>query len=45
LQQAYNWAYKNKITTQSTIEKANMYGKITREEMAKMVSNYATNIL
>ena len=45
LQQAYNWAYQNKITTQSPIEKANMQWEITREEMAKMISNYATNIL
>lgn len=45
LQQAYNWAYQNQITTQNPIEKANMQWKITREEMAKMISNYATNIL
>ncbi len=45
LKQAYNWAYQNKITTQSPIEKANMQWQITREEMAKMISNYATEIL
>jgi len=45
LKQAYSWAYQNQITTQSPIEKANMQWKITREEMAKMISNYATNIL
>ena len=45
LQQAYDWAYENKITTMSSIEKANMQWNITREEMAKMISNYATNIL
>lgn len=45
LKQAYNWAYQNEITTQSSIEKANMWWKITREEMAKMISNYAVNIL
>ena len=45
LQQAYNWAYKNGITTMSSIEKANMKWNITREEMAKMISNYAVNIL
>ena len=43
--QAYNWAYQSEITTQSSIEKANMWWKITREEMAKMISNYAINIL
>ena len=45
LQQAYNWAYQNKITTQDSIEKANMKWNITREEMAKMITNYAINIL
>ena len=45
LTQAYNWAYLNKITTQSPIDKANMKWNITREEMAKMISNFATNIL
>lgn len=45
LQQAYNWAYKNKITTQTPIEKANMLWKITRAELAKMISNYAMEIL
>ncbi len=45
LKQAYNWAYQSEITTQSSIEKANMWWKITREEMAKMISNYAINIL
>lgn len=45
LRDAYNWAYSNGITTQSSIDNANMKGKITREEMAKMISNYAVNIL
>ena len=45
LQKAYNWAYENKITTMVSIEKANMKWNITREEMAKMISNYAVNIL
>lgn len=45
LQQAYNWAYQKDITTQNTIEKANMKWKITREELAKMISNYSINIL
>ena len=45
LQQAYNWAYENQITTMSSIEKANMKWNITRQELAKMISNYATNIL
>jgi hypothetical protein len=45
LQQAYEWAYENKITTMDSIENANMKWDITREEMAKMISNYAINIL
>ena len=45
LQQAYNWAFQNGITTQNSIDKANMKWYITREEMAKMISNYAINIL
>ena len=45
LQQAYKRAYNNEITTQSPIENANMQWKITRAEMAKMISNYAKNIL
>ena len=45
LKDAYSRAYKNWITTQPTIDSANMKGKITREEMAKMISNYAINIL
>ena len=45
LKQAYNWAYKNNITTQNSIEKANIQWKLTRAELAKMISNYAINIL
>jgi hypothetical protein len=45
LKDAYNWAYSKSITTQPTIYSANMKGKITREEMAKMITNYAVNIL
>ena len=45
LQNAYEWAYINGITTMNSIEKANMKWNITREEMAKMISNYAVNIL
>lgn len=45
MKQAYNWAYQNGITTQNTIDKANMRWKITRAELAKMISNYAINVL
>ena len=44
-QKAYDFAYKNGITTMDSIDKANMNGYITRAEMAKMITNYAKNIL
>lgn len=45
LRQAYNWAYKNKITTMNTIGWARLSDWLTREEMAKMISSYAVDIL
>ena len=42
---AYSRAKENGITTMSTIEWARMNDWLTREEMAKMISNYAVNIL
>ena len=42
---AYDYAYSQKITTISPIEKANMNGELTRIAMAKMISNYAINVL
>ena len=45
LQNAYSWAYSKNITTMPTIERANMNGNITRAEMAKMIANYAENVL
>ena len=44
LQDAYNWAYSKEITTMSPIDNANMYGNITRAELAKMLSNWAMNV-
>ena len=44
-QDAYKRAYSKSITTMPTIEKANMQWKIKREEMAKMISNYAKKVL
>ncbi len=38
---AYNWAHSKSITTMATIDDANMYGAITRAEMAKMLANWA----
>ena len=43
--EAYTWAYSYSITTQPTIETANMYWEITRIELSKMISNYAINVL
>ena len=45
LQDAYDWAYGKGVTTMSPIDNANMYGAITRAEMAKMVSVFATKEL
>ena len=42
---AYNFAYKNWITTKPSIYDAKMYSPVTRIQMAKMISNYAINIL
>ena len=42
---AYLWSYKNWITTQNTIEKANINWNLTRQAMAKMIVNFSKNIL
>ena len=42
---AYDYAYKHNITTMNSIDRADMYGWLTRIAMAKMLSNYAINIL
>ena len=42
---AYTFAYKNWITTMDSIDKANMNWPLTRIAMAKMLSNYAMNVL
>ena len=44
-QDAYNYAYSQKITTASSIENANMNGSLTRIAMAKMISYFAVNVL
>ena len=43
--EAYTWAYNNWITTMTSIDKANMNWEITRIALAKMISNYAINVL
>ena len=44
-QEAYEFARWNGITTMPTIQKANMEWKLTRIAMAKMLSQYAMNVL
>lgn len=45
IQDAYNYAYSIGITTQGSIDSANMYGSLIRSHMAKMMVNYAKNVL
>jgi len=42
---AYTFAKENWITTKDTIQSAQMNGKLTRIAMAKMLSQYAMNVL
>ena len=44
-QQAYKFAHENWITTKDTIQTAQMNGKLTRIAMAKMLSQYAINVM
>ena len=45
LQDAYEWAHEKGVTTMDSIDNANMYGAITRAQMAKMLSVYAKEVL
>jgi hypothetical protein len=45
LQTAYEFAYKNWITTMDTIEEADMMWNLNRISMAKMLGKYAINVL
>ena len=45
LNQAYDYAYKYWITTMDSIDKANMQWWLNRISMAKMLSQYAINVL
>lgn len=45
VQSAYKWAYKYKVTTMPTLEDAMPDWVVKRWHLAKMVVNYATNIL
>ena len=44
LQGAYNYAYGIGVTTQSSIDTANIYGSLIRSNMAKMMVNYAKEV-
>ena len=44
LQGAYDYAYGIGVTTQSSIDNANMYGTLIRSHMAKMMVNYAKEV-
>lgn len=43
-QEAYQWAYKNKITTQSSIQSAKLNWIVTRQVLSKMLVNYLENV-
>jgi len=45
LNNAYLRAFDYDITTMDTIQSANIDGKLIRKDMAKMVSNFAVNVL
>jgi len=45
LQGAYDYAYGIGITTKSSIDQANMLGTLKRVDMAKMMANYAVEVL
>ena len=42
---AYQWSYKNEVTTLAPVERAMPEGYVYRWHMAKMVVNYALNVL
>lgn len=42
---AYNFAYEKGITTQKTIQDADVEGKLTRAHMAKMMTTYAIKVM
>lgn len=45
LQGAYNYAFTIGITTQGSIDSANMYSSLIRAHMAKMMVNYGKEVL
>jgi hypothetical protein len=45
MNEAYKFAYANGITTMKSIKEAEMFAGLTRIAMAKMLSQYAINVL
>lgn len=45
LELAYQWAYENEITSQPTIEMANLNSYVTRWQLAKMMSSFSAHVL
>ena len=45
IEQAYEFSFENGITTKESIQDADMQSPLTRIAMAKMLSNYAINVL
>ncbi len=45
LEDAYNFAAENGITSADSIDNANMYGSLTRIAMAKMMANFSMDVL
>ncbi|MBR4633524.1 hypothetical protein IKO50_00765 [bacterium] len=44
-EQAYDFAHTYGITTKNSVENAKMNSPLTRIQMAKMLSQYAINVL
>jgi hypothetical protein len=45
LTEAYQYAFDNGATTMDSIENANVYGQLTRSNMAKMLSAWGESVL
>lgn len=45
LEGAYDYAYDQEITTMDSIDSANMYGQLIRAHLAKMMSEYAQDVV
>jgi hypothetical protein len=45
LEDAYDFAKKNKITTTDDLEEFDPYGALIRMHLAKMISEFAINVM